>query len=50
MMLLGGMPMRTLDIRWRRTWKDLRPNGEFDWIVVDPDIDFAAMYAGSAVS
>jgi dihydrofolate reductase len=21
------------------------PNGEFDWIVVDPDIDFAAMYA-----
>jgi dihydrofolate reductase len=22
------------------------PNGEFDWIVVDPEIDFAAMYAG----
>lgn len=22
------------------------PNGEFDWIVVDPDIDFASMYAG----
>jgi dihydrofolate reductase len=22
------------------------PDGEFDWIVVDPDIDFAAMYAG----
>ena len=22
------------------------PNGEFDWIVADPDIDFAAMYAG----
>ena len=22
------------------------PNGEFDWIVVDPDIDFAKMYAG----
>lgn len=22
------------------------PKGEFDWIVVDPDIDFAAMYAG----
>jgi dihydrofolate reductase len=22
------------------------PNGEFDWIVVDPAIDFAAMYAG----
>jgi dihydrofolate reductase len=22
------------------------PNGEFDWIVVDPDIDFEAMYAG----
>jgi dihydrofolate reductase len=22
------------------------PHGEFDWIVVDPDIDFAAMYAG----
>lgn len=21
------------------------PNGEFDWIVVDPEIDFAAMYA-----
>ena len=21
------------------------PNGEFDWIVIDPDIDFAAMYA-----
>lgn len=21
-------------------------NGEFDWIVIDPDIDFAAMYAG----
>jgi dihydrofolate reductase len=21
------------------------PNGEFDWIVVDPDIDFSAMYA-----
>ena len=20
------------------------PNGEFDWIVMDPDIDFAAMY------
>ncbi len=22
------------------------PNGEFDWIVADPEIDFAAMYAG----
>jgi dihydrofolate reductase len=22
------------------------PNGEFDWIVIDPDIDFATMYAG----
>jgi dihydrofolate reductase len=22
------------------------PNGEFDWIVIDPEIDFAAMYAG----
>ena len=22
------------------------PDGEFDWIVADPDIDFAAMYAG----
>ena len=22
------------------------PQGEFDWIVVDPEIDFAAMYAG----
>jgi dihydrofolate reductase len=22
------------------------PNGEFDWILVDPDIDFEAMYAG----
>lgn len=22
------------------------PNGEFDWILIDPDIDFAAMYAG----
>ena len=22
------------------------PNGEFDWIIVDPDIDFEAMYAG----
>jgi dihydrofolate reductase len=22
------------------------PNGEFDWIVVDPEIDFAAMYTG----
>lgn len=22
------------------------PNGEFDWIVVDPEIDFPAMYAG----
>ena len=22
------------------------PSGEFDWIVIDPDIDFAAMYAG----
>lgn len=22
------------------------PNGEFDWIVIDPDIDFPAMYAG----
>ena len=22
------------------------PGGEFDWIVVDPEIDFAAMYAG----
>jgi dihydrofolate reductase len=21
------------------------PNGEFDWIVIDPEIDFAAMYA-----
>src|SRR5688500_13723175 len=21
------------------------PNGEFDWIVVDPEIDFAALYA-----
>jgi dihydrofolate reductase len=21
-------------------------NGEFDWIVIDPEIDFAAMYAG----
>src|SRR4030095_2368968 len=24
------------------------PNGEFDWILVDPQIDFAAMYAGFA--
>ena len=22
------------------------PKGEFDWIVIDPDIDFAALYAG----
>ena len=22
------------------------PNGEFDWILVDPDIDFEALYAG----
>jgi len=22
------------------------PNGDFDWIVIDPEIDFAAMYAG----
>lgn len=22
------------------------PNGEYDWIPLDPDIDFAAMYAG----
>lgn len=22
------------------------PNGEFDWIVIDPEIDFAAIYAG----
>ena len=22
------------------------PDGEFDWILIDPDIDFAAMYAG----
>lgn len=22
------------------------PNGEFDWILIDPEIDFAAMYAG----
>ena len=22
------------------------PNGEFDWIVIDPDIDFSAMYEG----
>jgi dihydrofolate reductase len=22
------------------------PNGEFDWIVVDPEFDFAALYAG----
>ncbi|MEO5820195.1 MAG: dihydrofolate reductase family protein [Vicinamibacteraceae bacterium] len=22
------------------------PNGEFDWMPIDPDIDFAAMYAG----
>jgi dihydrofolate reductase len=22
------------------------PNGEYDWIPMDPDIDFAAMYAG----
>jgi dihydrofolate reductase len=22
------------------------PNGEFDWIVIDPEIDFRAMYAG----
>lgn len=22
------------------------PNGEFDWIIVDPEIDFTAMYAG----
>jgi dihydrofolate reductase len=22
------------------------PNGEFDWIVIDPEIDFKAMYAG----
>lgn len=22
------------------------PNGEYDWIAVDPEIDFAAMYAG----
>src|SRR5919106_1795184 len=22
------------------------PNGEYDWIVIDPDVDFASMYAG----
>lgn len=22
------------------------PNGEYDWIVIDPDIDFSEMYAG----
>ena len=22
------------------------PNGEYDWIVIDPEIDFAAIYAG----
>ena len=22
------------------------PNGEYDWILIDPEIDFAAMYAG----
>jgi dihydrofolate reductase len=22
------------------------PGGEFDWIVMDPEIDFAALYAG----
>ena len=22
------------------------PNGEYDWILVDPEIDFVAMYAG----
>ena len=22
------------------------PNGEYDWIVIDPDIDFSAMYEG----
>ena len=22
------------------------PNGDFDWIPIDPEIDFAAMYAG----
>jgi dihydrofolate reductase len=22
------------------------PNGEFDWVVIDPDIDFTDMYAG----
>jgi dihydrofolate reductase len=22
------------------------PNGDYDWIVIDPEIDFAAMYAG----
>ena len=22
------------------------PDGDFDWIVIDPEIDFAAMYAG----
>src|SRR5688500_17196091 len=22
------------------------PNGEFDWIPMDPDVDFAALYAG----
>jgi dihydrofolate reductase len=22
------------------------PNGEYDWIVIDPEIDFTAMYAG----
>jgi len=26
------------------------PNGEFDWIVEDPEIDFAAMYASSSAA
>ena len=26
------------------------PHGEFDWIVIDPEIDFAAMYARSSAA
>ena len=26
------------------------PNGEYDWIVMDPDIDFKALFASSTPS
>jgi dihydrofolate reductase len=44
-MIKHGMPQLRYSVAASLDGYIAGPNGEFDWIPMDPDIDFAAMYA-----